>query len=129
MVSTLPVRRHEQEIIAAVSSATVTVITGETGSGKTTQLPQMLLDNIITPPTSDSPRGSQHRAYIAVTQPRRVAAIAVARRVAEERGGRVGGEVGYAVRFEEVRSAETRLTYLTDGTLMREMLSDPELSR
>lgn len=119
--SDLPVRKHEAEIIQAVTSAAVTIVTGETGSGKTTQLPQMLLDapGILSGKSS----------AVAVTQPRRVAAISVARRVSTERRGRVGGEVGYAVRFEEMRGRDTRLTYLTDGTLLREVLSDPLLSR
>lgn len=117
----LPVRQHEGDIISAVRSNTVIIVTGETGSGKTTQLPQMLLDapGVL----------GEVQASIAVTQPRRVAAISVARRVAHERKARVGGEVGYAVRFEETRSSETRLTYLTDGTLLREMLSDPLLTQ
>ena len=117
----LPVRQHEDSIISAVRSSTVTIVTGETGSGKTTQLPQMLLD-------APGLLGKGH-VSIAVTQPRRVAAISVARRVAQERSGRVGREVGYAVRFEESRHSDTRLTYLTDGTLLREMLSDPLLTQ
>ena len=66
---------------------------------------------------------------VAVTQPRRVAAVAVAKRVAEERGCMLGSEVGYAVRFEECHSRETRLKYMTDGMLLREAISDPLLSR
>ena len=66
---------------------------------------------------------------IAVTQPRRVAAVTVAKRVAEERGKQLGSEVGYAVRFDECWSAETRLKYMTDGMLLREAMSDPLLSR
>lgn len=117
----LPVRRHEAEIIAAVSSSPVTIVTGETGSGKTTQLPQMLLD-------APSILG-ESSLLVAVTQPRRVAAISVARRVSAERKCATGSEVGYAVRFEEQRSRNTRLIYLTDGTLLREMLTDPLLAR
>ena len=66
---------------------------------------------------------------IVVTQPRRVAAVTVAMRVAQERGSRLGSEVGYAVRFDECCSRETRLKYMTDGMLLREAMSDPLLSR
>ena len=66
---------------------------------------------------------------IAVTQPRRVAAVTVAKRVADERGCRLGSEVGYAVRFDECHSPETRLKYMTDGMLLREAMSDPLLAR
>jgi HrpA-like RNA helicase len=119
--SDLPVRQFEADIISAVSSSPVTIVTGETGSGKTTQLPQMLLD-------APSILG-ESKLLVAVTQPRRVAAISVARRVSTERKCQIGTEVGYAVRFEEQRSRETRLIYLTDGTLLREMLTDPLLTR
>ena len=67
---------------------------------------------------------------VAVTQPRRVAAVSVAKRVAEERGCLLGSEVGYAVRFDECySSSQTRLKYMTDGMLLREAMSDPTLSR
>eukprot|EP00884_Botryococcus_braunii_P015551 jgi/Botrbrau1/267/Bobra.0022s0236.1 len=115
----LPIRQHSQSISEAIRAHPVTVVIGETGSGKTTQISQILLEEGF----AKEGRG------IAVTQPRRVAAISVARRVAEERGCRVGAEVGYVVRFEECRSRDTRITYLTDGTLMREVLDDPQLSR
>lgn len=116
----LPVRQHEAEVLRTVASGAVSIVIGETGSGKTTQLPQMLLDAPgLLPPG----------AVVAVTQPRRVAAVAVARRVAQERGSRVGGDVGYAVRFDDCHGPRTRLKYLTDGTLLREMLTDPQLSR
>ena len=66
---------------------------------------------------------------VAVTQPRRVAAVNIAKRVAQERGCKLGSEVGYAVRFDECYSSETRLKYMTDGMLLREAMSDPALSR
>ena len=94
------------------------VVIGETGSGKTTQIPQLLLD-----------AGLAGDSAIAVTQPRRVAAVSVARRVAFERDAVLGREVGYTVRFEDCSCAETRLKFLTDGCLLREMLTDPTLRR
>ena len=88
---------------------------GDTGSGKTTKLPQLLLEQGFGP--------------IVVTQPRRVAAIAAARRIAEERGCRVGGEVGFAVRFEQKCGDSTRIKLVTDGVLLREAVADPKLTR
>ncbi|KAK7368456.1 hypothetical protein VNO80_10482 [Phaseolus coccineus] len=112
MVS-LPIVQHEEKIIETVERNPVVVVIGETGSGKSTQLSQML----------------HRRGYgkIAVTQPRRVAAVSVARRVAEELGVQLGEEVGYAIRFEDRTSHNTRIKYLTDGVLLRESLANPEL--
>ena len=73
--------------------------------------------------------GVGSEGVIAVTQPRRVAAITVATRVAEERGSQLGSEVGFAVRFDECYSSETSLKYMTDGMLLREAISDPLLAR
>lgn len=93
---------------------------GETSSGKTTQVPQFLHEA----------GWSDRKMVIACTQPRRVAAMTVAQRVAEEMGVPLGAEVGYAVRFEEACDPEkVRIKYLTDGVLLREMMSDPLLSR
>ncbi|GBF98616.1 pre-mRNA-splicing factor ATP-dependent RNA helicase-like [Raphidocelis subcapitata] len=114
----LPIRQYGDEIARAVAANDVVVVIGETGSGKTTQLSQILLE-----------AGFASEGIIGVTQPRRVAAVTVARRVAEERGAQVGGEVGYAVRFEDRSCPSTRIKYLTDGTLMRECLEDPMLSK
>jgi ATP-dependent RNA helicase DHX8/PRP22 len=95
------------------------VVIGDTGSGKTTQIAQILLDAGL----------AGERGGIAVTQPRRVAAVSVARRVAQERDAPLGREVGYTVRFEDCSCAETRIKFLTDGCLLREMLTDPQLRR
>ncbi|KIR72693.1 ATP-dependent RNA helicase prh1 [Cryptococcus deuterogattii CA1014] len=101
---------------------------GETGCGKSTQLPQLLRThpisvNHFSPSLSDRFR----KPSIAITQPRRLPAIALANRVSQEMGCQIGGEVGYSVRFEDVTSRETRVRYLTEGVLMRELAgSDPK---
>ncbi|KAF8068452.1 DEAH4 [Scenedesmus sp. PABB004] len=114
----LPIRQHAAEILAAVEKHDVVVVIGETGSGKTTQLSQILME-----------AGYADHGMIGVTQPRRVGAVTVARRVAEERRCELGREVGYAVRFENRTSPATRIKYLTDGTLLQECLEDTHLSK
>jgi pre-mRNA-splicing factor ATP-dependent RNA helicase DHX16 len=94
------------------------IVEAETGSGKTTQLPQYLHEAGYT-------KGG---LKVGCTQPRRVAAMSVAARVAEEMGVRLGQEVGYSIRFEDATSDKTVLKYMTDGMLLREFLTDPELS-
>lgn len=115
----LPIYQFREEIIQAVREHQVLIIVGETGSGKTTQLPQYLHEAGFT-------KGGMK---IGCTQPRRVAAMSVAARVAEEMGKRLGNEVGYAIRFEDNTSDKTVLKYMTDGMLLRELLTDPELSQ
>ncbi|WCJ38716.1 RNA helicase family protein [Euphorbia peplus] len=117
MANHLPIVQFEEKIIETVEHNPVVVIIGETGSGKSTQLSQML-----------HRRGYTQSGIIAVTQPRRVAAVSVARRVAQELDVQIGDEVGYAIRFEDRTSERTRIKYLTDGVLLRESLSNPELS-
>ncbi|KAG2447032.1 hypothetical protein HYH02_008184 [Chlamydomonas schloesseri] len=115
----LPVGRYRRQILWLVENHAVTIIVGETGSGKTTQVPQFLLE-----------AGWAESGYaIACTQPRRVAASTVAARVAEEMGVSLGVEVGYAVRFDNAISERTRIKYLTDGVLLREMMDDPLLTQ
>ncbi|GLI64430.1 hypothetical protein VaNZ11_007626 [Volvox africanus] len=116
--ASLPIRQFSKDILSAVESNDVIVVIGETGSGKTTQLSQILFE-----------AGYAIGGIIAVTQPRRVGAVTVAKRVAEERGEQLGDLVGYAVRFEDCTSTATRIKYLTDGTLLRECLEDPTLQR
>lgn len=93
---------------------------GETGSGKTTQIPQFVLYD-------DLPQ--MQRKLVACTQPRRVAAMSVAQRVAAEMDVKLGEEVGYSIRFEDMTSSKTILKYMTDGMLLREAMNDHDLKR
>ncbi|CAG8607015.1 15112_t:CDS:2 [Funneliformis caledonium] len=111
----LPIFHFRQEIIDAIKNENLLVIIGETGSGKTTQIPQYILESF------------EDCRLIGVTQPRRIAAITVANRVSEEHGTRLGSEVGYCIRFDDCTSAKTRLKYMTDGVLLREATLDPKL--
>jgi len=114
----LPIYKYRDDLLDAIAKHQVLVIVGETGSGKTTQLPQYLHE-----------AGYTKSGKVACTQPRRVAAMSVATRVAEEVGSRaVGAEVGYKIRFEDCTSDKTVLEYLTDGTLLKAITSDPLLS-
>uniref|UniRef100_A0A672HVK8 RNA helicase n=1 Tax=Salarias fasciatus TaxID=181472 RepID=A0A672HVK8_SALFA len=114
----LPIYRHRDKLVQAVKSSTFLVVTGETGSGKTTQLPQYLHE-----------AGFCKDGRIGITQPRRVAAITVAQRVAQEMQCTLGKEVGYQVRFDDCTSQDTQVKYMTDGCLLREILADPGLSQ
>ena len=98
------------------------VVTGETGSGKSTQIPQFLLDDLIS-------RGLSHAVDIICTQPRRISAIGLADRVSEERNEKVGMTVGYSIRGESKSSRDTKLRFVTTGVLLRRFLDDPELGR
>ncbi|KAM3615418.1 uncharacterized protein V6R79_002054 [Siganus canaliculatus] len=113
----LPIYRHKDKLIQAVKESTFLVVTGETGSGKTTQLPQYL-----------HKAGICKDGKIGITQPRRVAAITVAQRVSQEMKCTLGREVGYQVRFDDCTSQDTVVKYMTDGCLLREILADPVLS-
>lgn len=114
----LPIYKLKKELIQAVHDNQVLVVIGETGSGKTTQVTQYLAE-----------AGYTTRGKIGCTQPRRVAAMSVAKRVAEEFGCRLGEEVGYAIRFEDCTGPETVIKYMTDGMLLREILVDENLSQ
>ncbi|KAI9836801.1 MAG: hypothetical protein M1819_000966 [Sarea resinae] len=113
----LPMYTFREELLAAVAEHQVLIIVGETGSGKTTQIPQYLHEAGYT-------KGG---LKVGCTQPRRVAAMSVAARVADEMGVKVGNEVGYAIRFEDATSDKTVLKYMTDGMLLREFLTEPDL--
>jgi pre-mRNA-splicing factor ATP-dependent RNA helicase DHX38/PRP16 len=114
----LPVFNVREELLNIVNENQVTVIVGETGSGKTTQLTQYLYES-----------GFLSYGMIGCTQPRRVAAMSVAKRVADEMGVELGTKVGYAIRFEDLTSEETVIKYMTDGVLLRESLRDPDLEQ
>lgn len=114
----LPMFQFRDQILAAVAEHQVLIVVAETGSGKTTQLPQYLHE-------AGYCKNSQ---MIACTQPRRVAAMSVAARVADEMGVRLGQEVGYSIRFEDKTTpGKTALKYMTDGMMLRELLSNPAL--
>ncbi|XP_033952296.1 3'-5' RNA helicase YTHDC2 [Pseudochaenichthys georgianus] len=110
----LPVHERQEEIIHVIRESRVVLVVGETGSGKTTQIPQFLLDDC-------SRKGEPCRIFC--TQPRRLAAIAVAERVAAERGERVGQTVGYHIRLESRVSPKTLLTFCTSGVFLRTLMS------
>lgn len=112
----LPITARRDEIVAALRLNQVLVVAGETGSGKTTQLPKMFLE-----------AGSGERGKIGCTQPRRVAALSVSRRVAEELGVTWGREVGCKMRFNDDTARDTRIKFMTDGILLAEIQSDPML--
>ena len=104
----LPVYRLKPELMRAFTDNQVLVVIGETGSGKTTQMTQYMVE-----------LGFAKKGMIGCTQPRRVAAVSVAKRVAEEYGCSLGEQVGYSIRFEDCTSRETIIKYMTDGMLMR----------
>jgi HrpA-like RNA helicase len=114
----LPIRSARLAFLHEMSNSPTVILTGDTGCGKTTQIPQYL-----------HTAGYGTRGMIGITQPRRVAAMSVAHRVAAEMGARVGELVGYCVRFDDCSGPRTRIRYLTDGMLLREALGDPLLSR
>ena len=94
----------QDELIKAITDNQILIVVGETGSGKTTQMTQYIAE-----------AGFTARGKIGCTQPRRVAAMSVAKRVAEEFGCRLGQEVGYTIRFEDCTTPETFIKYMTDG--------------
>ena len=114
----LPIFAFRSQLISAVKENQILIVVGETGSGKTTQLTQYLAE-----------AGFANSGMIGCTQPRRVAAMSVAKRVSEEVGCKLGEEVGYTVRFDDTTTPSTRIKYMTDGMLQREILMDGDLKR
>ncbi len=115
MKQPLPIDALQDDLVAACGRVRRLVLRAPTGSGKSTRIPQMLLDlNLV-------------QGQIVVLQPRRIAARLLAARIAQEREVRLGGEVGYQIRFERVESAQTRIKFVTEALLLRQMASDPEL--
>ncbi|WP_225919550.1 ATP-dependent RNA helicase HrpA [Actomonas aquatica] len=112
----LPISARAGEIMEALRDNQVVILAGETGSGKTTQIPKLCLA-----------AGGGEKGRIACTQPRRVAALSVSRRVAEEMGVTWGREVGCKVRFADQTSRDTRVKFMTDGMLLAEVQGDPQL--
>jgi len=109
----LPISGKREEIVKAIKQHQVVVITGETGSGKTTQIPKLCLE-----------AGRGVYGKIACTQPRRIAATSLARRVAEELNCELGDKIGYKIRFENKTKESTLIQYMTDGVLLTEIQSD-----
>ncbi|RYP09792.1 hypothetical protein DL764_001046 [Monosporascus ibericus] len=116
----LPVHKQRQEFLDLYHKTQILVFVGETGSGKTTQIPQYVLYDELP---------HLNKKLVACTQPRRVAAMSVAQRVADELDVNLGEEVGYSIRFEDKTGPRTILKYMTDGMLLREAMHDHEMSR
>ena len=112
----LPIYELENEIVGSLVSQPRLILQAPTGSGKSTQVPQILLE-----------RGLLGTGEVVILQPRRLATRMLASRVAFERNGRLGDEVGYQIRFEKVASKNTRIRFVTEGILLRQLLQDPEL--
>lgn len=114
----LPIFSVKKDLLNIIRDNKIVIIVGETGSGKTTQLTQYLYEE-----------GYYKSGIIGCTQPRRVAAVSVSKRVCQEMNSKEGGLVGYSIRFEDITSKETKIKYMTDGVLLRESLNDPDLEK
>lgn len=119
----LPAWTLRKDIINTINQSSVVVISGETGCGKSTQVPQFILDDWIA-----NYDNQKSHIEIVCTQPRRISAIGVADRVADERAEKIGNTVGYQIRLESKVSSNTRLTFCTTGILLRRLEGEPTLS-
>ncbi|XP_035870118.1 LOW QUALITY PROTEIN: ATP-dependent RNA helicase TDRD9 [Phyllostomus discolor] len=115
----LPINRCKEEVVSLIESNSVVIIHGATGSGKSTQLPQYILDHCVR-------RGAH--CHIAVTQPRKIGASSVARWISRERAWALGGLVGYQVGLEKIATEDTRLVYMTTGVLLQKVVSAKSLA-
>lgn len=122
----LPITPHRSEIVKAIEKNQVTVVVGETGSGKSTQIPKMILEALASLYQTDP---SVRQFKIACTQPRRIAAVSIGTWIAHEMGVELGQEVGYKIRFDDDTTSGTIITICTDGILLQEMKGDALLSR
>eukprot|EP00466_Bigelowiella_natans_P001567 jgi/Bigna1/49652/estExt_Genewise1.C_530063 len=114
----LPIFTKRDELLQIVRDHQIVVVVGQTGSGKTTQMTQYMLED-----------GYGETGMIGCTQPRRVAAMSVAKRVSEEQSCELGDRVGYSIRFEDVTGPNTKIKYMTDGMLLRESINDPDIEK
>jgi ATP-dependent helicase HrpB len=117
MPERLPIYEIERDIVARLQSDKRLILSAPTGSGKSTQVPQMLLKH-----------GLLGAGQVVILQPRRLAARLLASRVAQELGVKLGDEVGYQIRFENCTSAKTKIRFVTEGVLLRQLIDDPKLS-
>src|ERR1700722_5869530 len=116
MTGRLPIYEIEEQILSRLKSGRRLILSAPTGSGKSTQVPQMLLKH-----------GFLDAGQVVILQPRRLAARLLAPRGAQELGVKLGDEVGYQIRFENCTSAKTRIRFVTEGVLLRQMIEDPKL--
>src|SRR2546429_8042366 len=117
MAERLPIYDIEQDIVARLKQNRRLILSAPTGSGKSTQVPQMLLKH-----------GLLNEGQVVILQPRRLATRLLAARVAEELGVQLGREVGYQIRFENATGPETKIRFVTEGVLLRQVIDDPKLS-
>ena len=128
----LPIYQHREEILNLIKNNNFCIITGETGSGKTTQLPQYIIESLTLADFYKNDKKfqkSKKLPRVVITQPRRVAAIQMAKRVCYEKNYTLGKEIGYTIRFGDNSSENTIIKYVTDGILVKECLTDNNLNK